>query len=128
MTQSGHDPPVAAAATPPLPAGGDVQTTARALLEAAALATAMRRGAIWNPLVHLHAAADRAWASAASGERADWRTDPSRPATGLRLAVLVAEATISRRLVEDAYLNARQLSVDLRQAATWLGDGGRFGV
>jgi hypothetical protein len=46
----------------------------------------------------------------------------------LRLAVLVAEATISRCLVADAYLNARQLSVDLRQAATWLGDGARFGV
>jgi hypothetical protein len=46
----------------------------------------------------------------------------------LRLAVLVAEATISRRLVEDAYLNARQLSVGLRQAAAWLGDGARFGV
>jgi hypothetical protein len=31
-------------------------------------------------------------------------------------------------LVEDAYLNARQLSVDLRQAAIWLGDGAWFGV
>jgi hypothetical protein len=49
-------------------------------------------------------------------------------AVGFRLAVLVAETTISRRLVEDAYLNARQLSVDLRQAATWLGDGARFGA
>jgi hypothetical protein len=39
--------------------------------------------------------------------------------------VLVAEAAIGRCLVEDAYLNARQLSVDLRQAATWLGDGAR---
>jgi hypothetical protein len=128
MTQSGHDPPAAAAVIPPLGAGGDVETTARALLEAAALAAAMRREAIWNPLVHLHAAAERAWASAGSGESGDWRTDPSRQATGFRLAVLVAEATISRRLVEDAYLNARQLSVDLRQAATWLGDGARFGV
>ena len=105
-----------------------METTARALLEAAALAAAMRQGASWNPRLHLHAAADRVWASARSGKRGDWRTDPSRPATGLRLAVLVAEATISRRLVEDAYLNARQLSVDLRQAATWLGDGARFGV
>jgi hypothetical protein len=119
---------VAAATTPPLRAGGDVETTARALLEAAALAAAMRRVEIWNPLVHLHAAADRAWASAGSGERGDWRTDPGRPASGFRLAVLVAEATISRGLVEDAYLNARQLSVDLRQAATWLGDGARFGA
>jgi hypothetical protein len=128
MTQSGHDPPVAAAVTPPLRAGGDVETTARTLLETAALAAAMRRGQIWNPLVHLHAAADRAWASAGSGERGDWRTDPSRQATGFRLAVLVAEATIGRCLVEDVYLNARQLSVDLRQAATWLGDGAQFGV
>ena len=67
MTQSGHDPPAAAAGTPPLRAGGDMETTARALLEAAA----MRRGAIWNPLLHLDAAAERAWASAGSGERAD---------------------------------------------------------
>jgi hypothetical protein len=63
-----------------------------------------------------------------SGEREDWRTNPSRQATGFRLAGLVAEATISRCLVEDAYPNARQLSVDLRQAAIWLGDGARFGV
>jgi hypothetical protein len=42
--------------------------------------------------------------------------------------VLVAEAAIGRCSVEDAYLNARQLSVDLRQAATWLGDGARFGM
>jgi hypothetical protein len=41
--------------------------------------------------------------------------------------VLVAEATISRCLVEGAYLNARQLSVDLPQAATWLGDGFKAG-
>jgi hypothetical protein len=128
MTQSGQDPPVAAATTPPLRAGGDVETTARALLEAAALAAAMRRVEVWNPLLRLDAAADRAWASAGSGERGDWRTDPGRQATGFRLAVLVAEATISRCLVEDAYPNARQLSVDLRQAAIWLGDGARFGV
>jgi hypothetical protein len=128
MTQSGHDPPVAAAVTPPLRAGGDVETTARALLEAAALAAAIRQGESLNPLVHLDAAADQAWASAGSRERGDWRTDPSRQATGFRLAVLVADATISRCLVEDAYLNARQLSVDLRQAAIWLGDGARFGV
>ena len=53
---------------------------------------------------------------------------PQQAGPGLRLAVLVGEATISRRLVEGAYVNARQLSVDLRQAATWLGDGARFGV
>ena len=92
------------------------------------MAAAMRRVEIWNPLLRLGAAADRAWVSAGSGERGDWRTDPGRQATGFRLAVLVAEATISRCLVEDAYLNARQLSVDLRQAATWLRDGARFGV
>jgi hypothetical protein len=51
MTQSGQDPPVAAAVAPPLEAVGEVETTARALLEAAALAAAMRRGAIWNPLL-----------------------------------------------------------------------------
>jgi hypothetical protein len=87
----------------------------------------MRRVEIWNPLLHLDAAADRAWASAGSGERGDWRTDPGRQATWFRLAVLVAEATISRCLVEGAYLNARQLSVDLPQAATWLGDGFKAG-
>jgi hypothetical protein len=38
MTQSRHDPPAAAAGTPPLRAGGDMETTARALLAAAALA------------------------------------------------------------------------------------------
>jgi hypothetical protein len=31
-------------------------------------------------------------------------------------------------LVEDPYLNARHLSIDLRQAASWFGDGARFGV
>jgi hypothetical protein len=128
MTQSGQDPPVAAAGAPPLRAGGDVETTAQALLEAAALAAAMRRVESWNPRLHLDAAAERAWASAGSGERGDWRMDPSRLTTSFRLAVLVAEAAISRCLVEDAYLNARQLSVDLRQGATWLGDGARFGV
>ena len=81
-----------------------METTARALLEAAALAAAMRRVEIWNPLLRLDAAADRAWASAGSGERGDWRTDPGRQATGFRLAV------------------------DLRQAAIWLGDGAWFGV
>jgi hypothetical protein len=128
MTQSGQDPPVAAATTPPLWAGGDVETTARALLEAAALAAAMRRVEIWNPLLHLDAAADRAWASAGSGERGDWRTDPGRQATGFRLAVLVAEATISRCLAEGGYLSARELSVDLRHAAAWLAAGAQFGL
>jgi hypothetical protein len=128
MAQSGQDPPVAAAVTPPLRAGGDVETTARALLEAAALAAAMRRVGIWNPHLHLDAVADRAWASAGSGGQGEWRTDPSQPAIELRLAVLVAEATISRCLAEDGYLSARQLSVDLRQAAAWLAAGAQFGV
>jgi hypothetical protein len=41
--------------------------------------------------------------------------------------VLVAEATIRRCLAEDGYLSARQLSVDLRNAAAWLAAGARFG-
>jgi hypothetical protein len=105
-----------------------VVAVAVALLEAAALIAAMRRVASWNPLLPLYAAADRRWISSASVDQGGWRTNPSTQAADVRLAVLVAEATISRRLVEDAYLNARQLSVDLRQAATWLGDGARFGV
>jgi hypothetical protein len=56
-----------------------------------------------------------------------WRADRSRSAAELRLAVLVAEATISRSLAEDGYLSARQLSVDLRPAAAWLGSGAEFG-
>jgi hypothetical protein len=39
-----------------------------------------------------------------------------------------AEATVSRCLAEDGYLSARQLSVDLRQAAAWLAVGAQFGV
>jgi hypothetical protein len=127
MTQSGQDRPVVAAT--PLPgAGGDVVGVAMALLEAAALAAAMRRVGIWNPYLHLDAAADRAWASAGSGGQGEWRTDPGQPAAELRLAVLVAEATIGRCLAEDGYLSARQLSVDLRQAAAWLAAGAQFGV
>ena len=95
---------------------------------AAALAAAMRRVGIWNPHLHLDAAADRAWASAGSGGQGEWRTDPSQPAIELRVAVLVAEATVSRCLAEDGYLSARQLSVDLRQAAAWLAAGAQFGV
>jgi hypothetical protein len=45
----------------------------------------------------------------------------------VRLAVLVAEATIHRCLAEDGYLSARQLSVDLRRAAAWLAGGAPFG-
>jgi hypothetical protein len=65
MMQCGQHPPAATAATPPPGAGGDVETTARALLQAAA----MRRGASWNPRRHLNAAADRALALAGSRER-----------------------------------------------------------
>ena len=61
------------------------------------------------------------------GDQGGWRTDPSKQATQFRLAVLVAEATIGRCLAEDGYLSARQLSVDLRQAAAWLAAGARFG-
>jgi hypothetical protein len=128
MTQCGQDRPAAAAATSPPRASGDVVGVAVGLLEAAALAAAMRRVGIWNPHLHLDAAADRAWASAGSGGQGEWRTDPSQPAIELRLAVLVAEATISRCLAEDGYLSARQLSVDLRQAAAWLTAGAQFGV
>jgi hypothetical protein len=98
------------------------------LLEVAALAAAMRRVGIWNPHLHLDAVADRGWASAGSGGQGEWRMDLSQPAVELRLAVLVAEATISRCLAEDGYLSARQLSVDLRQAAAWLAAGAQFGV
>ena len=98
-----------------------------ALLEAAALTAAMRRIASWNPRLHLYAAADRRWGSAGHHEQGGWRTDRSSQAAELRLAVLVAEATISRCLAEDGYLSARQLSVDLRHAAGWLAAGAEFG-
>jgi hypothetical protein len=126
MPQSEHDPPAAAAE--PSRAGGDVVTGAVALLEAAALMASMRRVASWNPHLHLYAAADRLWVRSGTGDQGEWRTDPSEQAADLRLAVLVAEATISRRLAEDGYLSARQLSVDLCHAAAWLAAGGQFGA
>jgi hypothetical protein len=98
-----------------------------ALLEAAALIAAMRRVASWNPLLPLYAAADRMWTASASEDQEDWRTDPSTRAADVRLAVLVAEATIGRCLAEDGYLSARELSVDLRHAAAWLAAGAQFG-
>jgi hypothetical protein len=119
MPQPEHDPPAA---------DGDVVTGAVALLEAAALTAIMRRVPTWNPHLHLYAAADRMWVRSGSGDQGEWRTDPSEQAADLRLAVLVAEATISRRLAEDGYLNARQLSVDLRHAAAWLAAGAQFGA
>ena len=128
MTQCGQDRPAAAAATSPPRTSGDVVGVAVGLLEAAALAAAMRRVGIWNPRLHLDAVADRAWASPGSGGQGEWRMDPGQPAIELRLAVLVAEATISRCLAEDGYLSARQLSVDLREAAAWLAAGAQFGV
>jgi hypothetical protein len=128
MTQSGHDRLPGAAVTPPPPANGDVVGVAVALLEAAALAAAMRRAGIWNPHLHLDAATDRMWASAGSGGRGEWRTDPGEQAAKVRLAVLVAQATIGRCLAGDGYLSARQLSVDLRQAAAWLAAGAQFGA
>lgn len=124
MPQPEHEPP---AATQPPRVDGEVVAAAVALLEAAALTAAMRRVASWNPHLHLSAAADRLWAPSASTDQESWRTDPSKHATQFRLAVLVAEATIGRCLAEDGYLSARQLSVDLRQAAAWLAAGARFG-
>jgi hypothetical protein len=104
-----------------------VVAAAVALLEAAALAAAMRRVASWSPHQHLTAAADRAWALSAGEGQGGWRTDPSKQAAEFRLAVLVAEATIGRCLAEDGYLSVRQLSVDLRHAAAWLAAGAQFG-
>ena len=115
-----------AAARPPQ-AEGEVVAAAVALLEAAALTAAMGRVASWNPHLHLSAAADRLWESSGSRDQAGWRTDPSTQATKFRLAVLVAEATISRCLAEDGYLSARQLSLDLRHGAVWLAAGAQFG-
>jgi hypothetical protein len=109
MTPSEQDPP-AVAADPPR-AGGQVVAVAVALLEAAALTAAMRRVASWNPLLSLYAAADRMWTPSAGEDQKDWRTDPSTHAADVRLAVLVAEATIGRCLAEDGYLSARELSL-----------------
>jgi hypothetical protein len=119
------EPPAVAAQSPR--AGGEVVAVAVALLEAAALTAAMRQVASWNPYRHLSAAADRLWLPSGSSDQAGWRTDPSKHATQFRLAVLVAEATIGRCLAEDGYLSARQLSLDLRQAAVWLAAGAEFG-
>jgi hypothetical protein len=125
MPPSEPEPPALAAQSPR--AGGEVVALAVALLEAAALLAAMQRVASWNPLRPLHAAADRVWIRSASTEHGGWRTDPSTQAADVRLAVLVAEATIHRCLAEGGYLSARQLSVDLRRAAAWLAGGAPFG-
>ena len=119
------EPPAVAAQPPGV--DGEVVAAAVALLEAAALTAAMRRVASWNPHLHLSAAADRLWVPSASSDQESWQTDPSKRATQFRLAVLVAEATIGRCLAEDGYLSARQLSLDLRQAAVWLAAGAEFG-
>ena len=124
MPQLEHEPP--AAARPPR-APGDVVAAAVALLEAAALTAAMRRVASWNPHLHLSSAADRLWVLSAGEGQGGWRTDPSKHAADFHLAVLVAEATIHRCLADDGYLSARQLSLDLRQAAAWLAAGAQFG-
>jgi hypothetical protein len=105
---------------------GEVVETAVALIEAAALTAAMRRMATWNPLLHLRAAADRTWAPSDGGSRPDWRTDPRSRGADFRAAVLLAEAAVRRCVVEDGYLSARQLSVDLRHAAVWLAAGTPF--
>jgi hypothetical protein len=127
MTPSEQDPPAVAATEPPR-ADGQVVAVAVALLEAAALLAAMRRVASWNPLLPLYAAADRMWTASAGEDQRDWRTDPSTHAADVRLAVLVAEATIGRCLAEGGYLSARELSVDLRQAAAWLAAGAQFSL
>jgi hypothetical protein len=124
MPQPEHEQPMDAAQPPR--AGGDVVAAAVALLDAAALAAAMRRVASWNPHLELYAATDRVW-TAGGGDQRGWRTDRSGQAAGFRLAVLLAEATIGRCLAEDGYLSARQLSLDLRQAAAWLAAGAQFG-
>jgi hypothetical protein len=100
MTPSEQAPPAVAAAELLRP-GGQVVAVAVALLEAAALLAAMRRVASWNPLLPLYAAADRMWTASASEDQEGWRTDPSTRAADVRLAVLVAEATIGRCLAED---------------------------
>jgi hypothetical protein len=127
MTPSEQDPPAVAATEPPRADGQEV-AVAVALLEAAALLAAMRRVASWNPLLPLYAAADRMWTASAGEDQRDWRTDPSTHAADVRLAVLVAEATIGRCLAEGGYLSARELSVDLRQAAAWLAAGAQFSL
>ena len=120
--QPRHDQQTADVPTPP-PAAGGVVSTAVALIEAAALTAAMRRMASWNPIMHLYAAADRAWAPSGAAGRAGWRTDPSGQAADFRVAVLLAEAVLNRSLADGGYLSARQLSVDLRHAAAWLAAG-----
>jgi hypothetical protein len=97
---------------------------------AGAAVAALLGAALWvcvAALPHLSAAADRLWVPSGSSDQESWWTDPSKHATEFRLAVLVAQATIGRCLAEDGYLSARQLSVDLRQAAAWLAAGARFG-
>jgi hypothetical protein len=97
---------------------------------AGAAAAALLGAALWlcvAALPHLSAAADRLWVPSGSSDQESWWTDPSKHVTEFRLAVLVAQATIGRCLAEDGYLSARQLSVDLRQAAAWLAAGARFG-
>jgi hypothetical protein len=126
MPQPEHEPP-AVATDEQSRAGGDVVAAAAVLLEAAALTAAMRRLASWNPVLHLYAAADRLWTSSEGQDQRAWRANPSKQAADFRLAVLLAEATIGRCLAEDGYLSARQLSVDLRQAAAWLTAGAQFG-
>jgi hypothetical protein len=124
--QPRHDQQTADVPTPPAAAGG-VVATAVALIEAAALTAAMRRMASWNPVMHLYAAADRAWAPLGADGRAGWRTDPSGQGADFRIAVLLAEAVLNRRLADGGYLSARQLSVDLRHAAAWLAAGAPAG-
>jgi hypothetical protein len=120
MPPPSHEQPTAAAQ--PTWADGEVVAAAVALLEAAALTAAMRRMASWNPRSPLYAAVDRRWGSAGHEDQGGWRTDRSRQAAELRLAVLVAEATISRCLAEDGSSvpgSSRWTCATLRLACRW---------
>jgi hypothetical protein len=117
----------AATAVPTAPgATNHVVGAAVSLIEAAALTAAMRGVASWSPLAHLYAAADRAWGSPGGEPEGSWRTWPGDRGSDFRAAVLLAEAAASRFLADGAYLSARQLSLDLRHAADWLGAGAPF--
>jgi hypothetical protein len=85
MPQPEQEPP-ATAARPPR-ADGEVVAAAVALLEAAALTSAMRRVSSWNPHLHLSAAADRlGYRQLVAIKRAGWlrrrRSVAAWPRTG----------------------------------------------
>jgi hypothetical protein len=126
MLPSPHEYTAGGAPTTPPAVLHGVVATAVALTEGAALAAAMEAVASWNPLAYLDAAADRAWVAAGDDAKQDWRSCTTRHGGDFRTAVLLAEAAIGRFLADGGYLSARQLSVDLRQAADWLTAGALF--